>query len=214
MGYTHYWYRPLDIPEADMRTIAEDFSKIVLALDDMGVKLGDARGDGVPEITPEFIGFNGLAKCGHPQNSNIVIPWPTDTARGVNDGEAEAGHWFAGVKLETRTCDGDCSYESVWFPASIRDDKFLQPSAQHKGLYFSCCKTAYRPYDVAVTAFLIIAKHHLGKRLHVSSDGGDQHWQDAKVLCYAHLGYGPEYQMTDNGMVRRKLSTSKLAVRA
>jgi hypothetical protein len=205
MGYTHYWYRPLKVEPAKMKAIADDFNKLILPLSDMGVKLGNGLGEDVPVINVKEIYFNGLAKCGHPKNTNIVIPWPTLTASGVNKGEAIAGTWFAGTTLDTRTCDGDCSYETVGFPSDLSEESYKQESERHKGLYFSCCKTAFRPYDVAVTAFLIIAKHHLGEQLYVSSDGEDQHWQDGKMLCYVHLGYGPEFEMTnEDGLQLRK----------
>lgn len=201
MGYTHYWYRPLQIPQSAMQAIADDFNKIILALDDTGVKLAGGLGRGLPTITAEEIWFNGSEDCGHPKNAKIVIPWPAKGAGGVNHGEPVAGNWFAGTTLATRTCDGDCSYETVWFPADMAKEKgtYISESDTHKGLYFACCKTAFRPYDVAVTALLLIAKHYLGDGIIVSSDGEDEFWLDAKVLCYAHLGYGPEYQIDGEG---------------
>jgi hypothetical protein len=168
----------------------------------MGVKLGNGLGEGVPVITDEKIYFNGLAACGHPANSNIVIPWPTKDAGGVNQvgREGAVGTWFAGTTLDTRTCDGDCSYETMGFPAVMPKDSYFQEHDHLKGLFFECCKTAFRPYDLAVTAFLIIAKHHLGEKIHVSSDGEDEQWNEGKFLCYVHLGYGPEYVMTEDGL--------------
>jgi hypothetical protein len=55
--------------------------------------------------------------------------------------------------------------------------------------YFACTKTAYKPYDVAVTAFLILAKHHLGDAIKVSTDGEPKDWEDGRMLCEAVLGY-------------------------
>lgn len=208
MGYTHYWYRPKTVETSKMQAIVDDFNKLIIPLSDMGVKLGNGLGKGVPIVSVEEIYFNGLAACGHPKNSNISIPWPTATASGVNKGKPEAGTWFAGTTLDTRTCDGDCSYETVGFPRDISKQKFLQESDEHKGLFFSCCKTAFRPYDVAVTAFLIIAKHHLGDKLHVASDGEDQHWQDGKRLCWTYLGYGPEYVMGEAGLEVQERKTA------
>lgn len=51
-------------------------------------------------------------------------------------------------------------------------------------------KTAQKPYDLAVTSFLIIAKHHLGSSIIVSGDGTDPDWAEAKELVQSKLHYG------------------------
>ena len=65
----------------------------------------------------------------------------------------------------------------------------------NNGLYSEFCKTAFKPYDLAVITFLIIAKHHMEDRLMVSSDGTDEHWSDGKQLCQNILGYGMEFKL-------------------
>lgn len=197
MGYTHYWYREAKINPTTFNSIVADFNKIVLALADMGIQLADGCGENVPVLTKDEVYFNGYAKCGHKVDSSISIPWPSKVAQGVMAGQGASGTWFAGTTLDTRVCNGDCSYETFAFPCEFEKDKFLQESSEHKGLFFECCKTAYRPYDVAVTAFLIIAKNYLKEKISVSSDGEDKDWQDGKVLCYAHLGYGMEFELKD-----------------
>ena len=205
MGYTHYWYRKPEISQTKYTAIVEDFGKIVLALADMGVQLADGCGENIPIIDNESVVFNGYSHCGHPQNQEVSIPWPARGASGVDCGvqsEKVAGTWFAGALLATRTCDGDCSYETFAFDRveEVPDYQRKEPEFKQTGQFFQFCKTAYRPYDLAVTAFLIIAKHHLGADIKVTSDGDDEQWQDAKRLCYIHLGYGPEYGMYQAGM--------------
>ncbi len=78
------------------------------------------------------------------------MPWHSNAAVAVN------GPWFAGAVLQARSCDGDCSHETFR----------LYRSDQH---YFGFCKTACKPYDIAVTAALIIVKHYV-RDIHVSSD--------------------------------------------
>lgn len=192
MGYTHYWYRARKIDAEKMQAISADFSRLVLALDDLGVKIADGRGHGVPVITPELIMFNGVENCGHAPNEEVVIPWPAKNASGVNPNsfEVTSGQWYAGALLSARTCDGDCSYETVDFPAEMPEGHYEQECSERPGLFFYCCKTAFRPYDLAVTAFLIIAKHHLKDDLKVRSDGEDENWVEAKQVCEAFLGYG------------------------
>lgn len=203
MGYTHYWYREHVIAPETMKRIADDFAVIVLKLDDLGVHLAGSDGEGLPEIGPELVCFNGPTHCGHPQNAEISIPWPTLNAQGVIDGKGErAGTWFAGATLDKRCCNGSCSYEAFHFPRSMDvsgfvqflDDSPLIPPAKRK--YFNFTKTAYRPYDLAVNAFLVIAKHHLGDKIHVSSDGEIQHWLEGIVLCRIYLGYEETYEFS------------------
>lgn len=57
---------------------------------------------------------------------------------------------------------------------------------------FEFCKTARKPYDIAVCSALIIAKRHFGDAIEVSSDGdnADSEWLVAKALCIKELGYG------------------------
>jgi hypothetical protein len=45
--------------------------------------------------------------------------------------------------------------------------------------YFDCCKTLYKPYDLAVQTCLVIAAHCLGEAIAVSSDGSMNEWQEA-----------------------------------
>ena len=207
MGYTHYWYRPKEIPADKMADIAADFSRLVPYLCDLGVFIADGHGKGFPTIDKELVCFNGLAKCGHAENAKVVIPWPSKDASGVASGPGEiAGHWFAGAVLDTRRCNGDCSYETVYFPRVMPADSFFQEHNRDgygtntgTGLFFGCCKTAYRPYDLAVNAFLVIAKHHLGDRCLVSSDGEIQHWLEGIALCRLHLLYPETYDFSEDG---------------
>jgi len=79
----------------------------------------------------------------------------------------------------------------------MKIDEWNKPN--EKNLYFECCKTAFRPYDLAVISFLIIAKHYLKNNIIVSSDGEDCHWFDGKMLCQMILGYGLEYTINEEG---------------
>lgn len=48
-----------------------------------------------------------------------------------------------------------------------------------KGEMFGFCKTARRPYDIAVCVSLMVIKHHLGSGFRISSDGGFEEWSEA-----------------------------------
>lgn len=82
-GYCHYWRQQLEIEEAAFLRIVADFQKMVLVLDDLGVRLAGPLGDGLPEITSSRVAFNGLANCGHIKNDEISIPFPAPHASGI-----------------------------------------------------------------------------------------------------------------------------------
>ena len=63
------------------------------------------------------------------------------------------------------------------------------------GLIFNFCKTARKPYDIAVCSALIIAKKHFGESIMISSDGDNEEWQESKALCQKILGYGDDLNM-------------------
>lgn len=194
MGYTHYWYRPKVIGRETFSRMVEDFRKLVPALAEAGAPIAGPYGEGEPEITPEVVHFNGVKNCGHPEDPAVVIPWPAAGAGGVGSSAgAKAGVWFGGVLLNRRTCNGDCSYESFYFPRVRKPYDWEKPYPEG---WFDFCKTAFRPYDLAVTAFLIVARHHLGPKIVVRSDGDDEQWADAKMLCQVVLGYGLQYRLT------------------
>jgi len=65
-----------------------------------------------------------------------------------------------------------------------------QPAWREKNeSHFDFCKTAYKPYDLLVTACLLVYRHTM-TGVKVSSDGGKADWKHAKELVKAVL---PEY---------------------
>lgn len=197
MGYTHYWYRPEEIKPDTFRAIVADTEKVLAEIEGYQVPMAGPTGTGRPELTEDVIAFNGSDDCGHPQDSSIVIPWPTANAGGVQAGAGPAGSWFAGATLQTRTCDGSCSYESFIFER-VLDVPDYQREKTPDGPFFNFCKTAFRPYDLAVTAALIIAKHHLKGAMTVTSDGEAPHWFDGAMLCQSLLGYGLDFKLDES----------------
>ncbi len=201
MGYTHYWCREREISRPIFVRIISDFRRLLPVLKVLDIKLGDGLGEGEPVMNNREVIFNGLRNCGHPKNRHIVIPWPAPAVKpgvAASPDKAVVGSWFAGVVLNQRTCGGDCSYETFYFPRVL--PKMYEPVQSSRdprcvGKYFQCCKTAFRPYDLAVTAFLVVAKRHLGGRILVKSDGTIAHWMDAVKICHNVLGYGLDFAL-------------------
>ena len=190
MGYTHYWYRPLTIPARIFQGIRSDFDRLILPLADSGVHLAGGLGEDLPVITNDDIRFNGVRLCGHPKNDAIGISHPSDDACGIGSSENAVQDGSSGMitRIKHRCCNGSCSYETFNLPRCLQLDDEQPPGAD--GLYFGFTKTAFRPYDVAVTAALLIAKRNLKDQFVVHSDGMDRQWLDAKRLCQGALGYG------------------------
>jgi hypothetical protein len=186
MGYNHYWEVDAEIDQEPFSSIVADFQRIVLTLDDLGVRLAGGLGEGLPQIDAELIRFNGVWHCSHPKNEEIVIPFPATDASGIGTSmDAVAGSYFGmGTLLKHRTCDGNCSYETFTLARKCGDATRVV-----NGRFHDSCKTAFRPYDLAVQCVLLIAKHHLKDRIGVWSGGSDFHWNDARRLCYIHLDY-------------------------
>ena len=182
MGYTHYWNRPVVIVPETYAHIVRDVQKLVEACQEVGIALAGWDGTGDPEIGPRTIAFNGVEQCHH-ANQDLGIAWPADDATGVQSDRDTVGTWFAGALLATRQCGGDCSHETFAFNQNESDD----PSD------FRFCKTAYKPYDLAVTAALIVIKHYV-PAVSVRSDGGSSQWDDARMLCTMVLGYGRDFK--------------------
>lgn len=75
-------------------------------------------------------------------------------------------------------------YENFVFPRVLR----IWDEPDKNDQYFQFCKTSAYPYDQAVIAFLIIAKHYLQQDITVQSDVGVEKLEDAKKLCQTYLG--------------------------
>lgn len=71
----------------------------------------------------------------------------------------------------------------------VDDDGHETFCLARSGEGFSFCKTARKPYDVAVVAVLTIAKHYFGDLINVSSDGELEDWQEGLDLVKELFGF-------------------------
>ena len=88
---------------------------------------------------------------------------------------------------------GELSHESFLLERVADITGFTQ--RDDDGMIFKFCKTAQKPYDIAVCSALIIAKKHFGESIMISSDGDNEEWQESKALCQKILGYGDDLNM-------------------
>lgn len=205
MGYSHYWYRPRYMDSAKFKAFSADVEKILhYCQNDLGIELTNGtKAHGVPLADREIIEFNGsdhqpIGKW--TTDDEVSIPWPAPSAS-IEDDAADpcapkvVGTWFAGTLLSQRTAPvvngfWRGSYESFFLDRETDDDFSQEDKA---GRLFQCIKTAYRPYDIAVTAVLVALKHHFGDDVVISSDGEMKDWRDGQFLCINLLGYGEDF---------------------
>jgi len=112
-----------------------------------------------------------------PQFSNLLANW-----EGIGKPDiSELGFSFNGI--------GRQAHETMSFPLLQDVPKYQAEDPELKGKAFVFCKTARKPYDIAVTSLLIIIKHHLGDDIKLSSDGTNDDWLEATVLTEKELKY-------------------------
>lgn len=187
MGYTHYWYRTSQT--LDPQTFAAFVADCQAVCARAEIPLASWDGTGEPVFTSTEVAFNGREDCGH-RERDLGIMWPAAHARGgIAMAAPQVGTWFAGALLTARTCDGDCSHETFRVTQTMKPNSWDPNAAE----IFACCKTAYKPYDILVTACLIVLKHHFPAAIRLSSDGEEHDWDDARRLCQHVLGYGADF---------------------
>ena len=145
--------------------MADDFGMLLPALTRNGVNLAGADGTGEPVISLRLIEFNGAGDSG-------CEPF----------------------RLEREI--GDPHMGPAGRMSNFRDPggRETNPRAV-EGKIHLYTKTEHYPYDLAVTACLIIAKRRLGKGIVVCSDGSEEKWDPAKRLCKNHFGYGGSFRL-------------------
>ena len=72
------------------------------------------------------------------------------------------------------------------------EDAYFQPG--EVGRCFDFCKTAHRPYDLAVQCCLIVLAHYF-PAFKVTSDGEQADWARAMEACQAALGFGQNFKL-------------------
>lgn len=169
MGYTRRWKRPIEIDTERFNRIVNDFILLIAPLEDAHVWLAGDRDTGGPRISKYQIRFNGQSPCMHP---------PGIFRRDYATFDADDC-------FEPLWCHGDCTHEDFHFPrCSYEYEDYADEDEQ----FWTSCKTNRKPYDLAVTSALLIAKRHMGDDIQLSSC--EKCWVDARQLCQQELGYG------------------------
>ena len=72
MGYTHYWYRKLEIKHDKMRAIFDDFTKVLPEFQHFLANWNGKEGT-APEISTIGFSFNGIGEESH---ESFVFNYP------------------------------------------------------------------------------------------------------------------------------------------
>jgi hypothetical protein len=144
MGYTHYYsYDPYAqaFTERWAQAVADTAKIAAFVTEHYRVHLGDAFGDGSPEISTERIALNGQRRERQSlSHETLLIYGPTEEAGRAIE---EQKRWF-----------GDVRY--IW----------------------AFCKTARKPYDLAVTSILLRFCELMPEAFAIGSDGSwTEEWQ-------------------------------------
>jgi hypothetical protein len=93
--------------------------------------------------------------------------------------------WFNGLYED--------GHETFIVEQIYKPEDWETPCPREGNKWFNFCKTAYKPYDLCVTACLIILKHYLKDNFLVYSDGDDPDWEKARKLVQKTLTYREKY---------------------
>jgi len=116
----------------------------------------------------------------------LGIPLAGGDGTGTPEFDSDA-HAFNGAALVFNGV-GEESYETF-------DLSRIVDNPRNEPMVFCFCKTDQKPYDLVVQAALIVFKHHLHKKLQVSSDGDAAAWDAARQVCQQHLKYGGDFKL-------------------
>lgn len=192
MGYSHYWDPAGPIDPKAFNKIFHDFRTLYFA-EKMRIKevIHGPHGDSLPLITDKIISFNGNRNCNHESNKEVLFFVP-----GKEHKVSPATLY--GTHIETspvRACSrGKCSCETMTL-FSYENKGLLDIWKTNKEDFFlGSIKTNFKPYDLAVQCLLIIARRYI-RNFSVSSDGSEEFWFDAQLVCQMNLGYGLNFHL-------------------
>jgi hypothetical protein len=104
--------------------------------------------------------------------------YPIRLRGGNGTGEPEFSNDLIAYNGDDET-GNDLAHETFYFERVIdKEDHYRRDDPPEDDLWFECCKTARKPYDLFVCANLIAIKYHFPETK-ISSDGGYADWKPA-----------------------------------
>jgi hypothetical protein len=150
--------RPLHLDADRFALWSADCQWIVAYAKTVGLKLAGPDGSGRPIVNPSQVLLNGREYCRH---------------RSLRRSEPRF--------YKPRYCGRRCAHDS--FTVEREYDPYCGWGRPPDGLYVDRFRTAYKPYDLAVTACLLMLAHRFGSAVVITSDGGTARWRDGQQLA-------------------------------
>lgn len=164
MGYTHYWYRPIELDKVRFYKLAADVALLM---------------DHLPK--------HSTSGGGYYRNFHLHIRGPYGTGNPIIQPD---GIQFNGDKKQKRKADWHDGYE-IMMHHMFKMERIYKPHPREKPYenenYGDFCKTERKPYDLLVCATLLRFHYHFPEG-HVSSDGSKLDWENARAWCEEIFG--------------------------
>jgi hypothetical protein len=170
MGYTHYWQRPTQFEANRFKRWVEDVRTILANLPKRTKSAGGYYANRVlrvevEELSDELVNFNGAG------------------------GKGEKQKWVDAYGQQHEEMYWELSHETFYVQRTF-SAHYSGQRPDERGLWFEFCKTARKPYDLAVTAALIRLAYHFPEGVEISSDGNEGEWEEGRALCERLFGVG------------------------
>ena len=122
--------------------------------------------------------------------------------KGLPAHSKSAGGYYADQPLDIGYSDCKdpiADSDKIWFNGrggnDLSHDTFVFTRRAEE---FTFCKTARKPYDLVVTAVLLLIKHHdrdgFVRRVSITSDGDPSDWEPAERLIKELFGYKVKFE--------------------
>ena len=173
MGYTHYFTKKeLTHPQDTWDNFVRDTRKVANRFNLVKPKSIDFIKDSLSKVkdsTSQIKIGDGLGEGHPPVFSKDEICF---------NGVGEEAH-------ETLLIERD---NSDILTKTGRWSKYYKETWEKDHTYEGFVKTARKPYDLLVTATLVLYKHHFGDIVEISGDGGEEGFEEGKKLISEVLG--------------------------
>jgi hypothetical protein len=159
MGYTHYLTQRKNITALDWQDMQAAFVRIMAKAKQEGLQLCGPDGTGSPEFGSDCLAFNGdeSQDCSYDHTSS-----------------------YNGRVTRIEQCG---AHESFVIERKLQRDEREYSTEKGKLIKWTFCKTAEKPYDVAVTAIGCYLETMWPQYFEFSSDGGADDWQAGLALA-------------------------------
>ena len=165
MWYCQYWIIEQKLDQNKWNEFCELVNKIIETSYNWGIDLWDWFGENKPIVNKNEIILNwsiNQRKNKWVHEGNTKLQWPSDDIiLDKNNIGKTVWDWFWWELVNYPICWGDWSYEGFHMTRKLQKE---------------FTKTNYFPYDITVTAILMLAKYIFWNKIIVCSDWSKKHW--------------------------------------